>query len=348
VAQGLTRFLRQARERGASDLHLSAGAVPFLRVEGLHERLDDPPLDAEEATILANAACLLGNAKSGNDVDFCFEDEEHGRFRGNYHMQSRGPGLSLKCIPQKIESLAELGMPDSLADLTYYRTGMVLVTGPANCGKSSTIAALLQEINQTRREHVITIEDPIEFVYESDQCNVTQREVGPHTRSFGRALRAALREDPDIILISELRDIETIRTAIVAAETGHLVLGTLHTRDATSTVHRLLDVFPAQEQEQVRTMIAASLRTVISQRLLPRKGGGRRVPAYEILHVSPAVAHLIRESRTHQLQSQLQLGRKHGMVDLDARLSEMFAQDLITEETVNEHAKNPERVLRGG
>jgi twitching motility protein PilT len=225
---------------------------------------------------------------------------------------------------------------------------MVLVTGPANCGKSSTLAALLDEINRTRRQHVITIEDPIEFVFSSDQCNVTQRQIGPHTRSFSGALRAALREDPDVILVSELRDQETIRTAVVAAETGHLVLGTLHTRDAASTVSRLLDVFPADEQDQVRAMIAASLRTVVSQRLLPRLGGGRRVPAYEILHVTPAIANLIRDGRAHQIPSQIQLGRKLGMIDIDGRLQEMVDDLLITAATGRAQARNPARIKGAG
>lgn len=263
--------------------------------------------------------------------------------RINLFKTMRGAGLSMKLIPRRVESFEELGLPDSVAELTYYRTGMVLVTGATNSGKTSTLSALVDEINRTRHEHVITIEDPIEHVFKSAGCNITQRQVGPHTTSFDRALRAALREDPDVILVSELRDLETIRTAIVAAETGHLVLGTLHTRDAPSTVTRLLDAFPAKEQEQVRAMLAASLRTVVAQRLLPRAGGGRRACAYEIMHVNPAVANLIREGRGHQLASQLQLGRKQGMIELDARLREMLDAGLITLETAREQAKNPGR-----
>jgi twitching motility protein PilT len=344
VAQGLGSFLEQARGFAASDLHLSAGSIPFLRVEGEIVRLDEHgALEAPAATALAAEACERGATEAGNDVDFCFDYEGLGRFRVNLFSTIRGAGMSLKCIPQVVESIEDLGLPDSLTQLTYFRTGMVLVTGATNSGKTSTLAALLKEINSTRREHVVTIEDPIEHVFDSDQCNITQRQVGPHTASFETALRAALREDPDVILVSELRDVETIRTAIVAAETGHLVLGTLHTRGAASTVTRLLDVFPAKEQEQIRTMVAASLRTVISQRLLPRAGGGRRVPAYEILHISPAVANLIREGRTHQIDSQLQLGRRIGMIDIDTRLQEMVRGELITEDTAREHARNPAR-----
>jgi len=348
VAPRLEDFLAPARERGASDLHLAAGSVPFLRVEGEIARLERGELAPEEAEALGAECLRLGGVEGGLDRDFCFEHGEYGRFRVNLHMQARGPGLSLKCIPNEVLSLGELGLPETLGELTWYRTGMVLATGPAGSGKSCTLAALLMEINRSRREHVITIEDPIEFVFESDQCNVTQRQVGPHTRSFSRALRAALREDPDIILVSELRDQETIRTAVVAAETGHLVLGTLHTRDAASTVSRLLDVFPPHEQDQIRTMVAASLRTVISQRLLPRAGGGRRVPAYEIMHVTPAIANLIRDGRSHQIESQLQTGRRQGLIDLDARLQEMLDEGLIAPETAARHAKNPRRFAGEG
>jgi twitching motility protein PilT len=346
--QALTPYLAEARSREASDLHLSAGAVPFLRVEGAIVRLERERLDPGEAEALAAEVARRGGVESGLDVDLCLEDPEHGRFRVNLHRHARGAAMSLKCIGRTIPELEDLNLPSSLHEVTQYRTGMVLVTGPANCGKSSTLAALLSEINRTRQEHVITIEDPIELVFPSEMCNVTQRQVGPHTASFSGALRAALREDPDVILVSELRDQETIRTAVVAAETGHLVLGTLHTRDAASTIHRLLDVFPPEEQEQVRAMIAASLRTVVSQRLLPRLGGGRRVPAYEILHVTPAVANLIRDGRTFQLPSQLQTGRRLGMIDLDARLQEMVDELLITAEVARENAKNPDRIKVAG
>jgi len=342
----LEAFLGEARGLGASDLHLASGAVPFVRVEGDVRRLEAAALSAEEADALARDALALAGVESGKDVDFCFEHAAHGRFRANAHRTRRGAALALKCIPREIRPLTDLGLPESLYDLTDLATGMVLVAGPAGCGKSTTLAALIQRINETRPEHVVTIEDPIEYVFPPGRCNVTQRQVGPHTRSFPAALRAALREDPDVILLSELRDLETIRTAIVAAETGHLVLGTLHTRDAAATVSRLLDVFPADEIEQVRTMVAASLRAVICQRLLKRRGRGGRTPAYEILRVTPAVASLIRDGRTHQLPSQLQIGRKHGMIDLDARLEEMVGEGLIDLETARAHAKSPAR-LRG-
>jgi twitching motility protein PilT len=343
----LEEFLAEARQRGASDLHLSAGAVPYVRVEGEITRLPREELGTEEADALAAACAKRGGVEPGNDVDFCFEEKDRGRFRVNLHRHARGSALSIKCIPLAVQPLAALGLPESLNEATWFRTGMVLATGPAGCGKTCTLAALLQEVNRSRKEHIVTIEDPIEFVFPSEGCNVTQRQVGPHTRSFSRALRAALREDPNVILVSELRDVETIRTAVVAAETGHLVLGTLHTRDAASTVSRLIDVFPPSEQDQIRTMIAASLRTVISQRLLPRAGGGRRVPAYEILQVTPAVAHVIREGAAHKIPSQLQTGRRQGMIDLDARLAEMLAQGLIDRATAARHAKNRKRFEDG-
>ncbi len=336
-------LLEGARGRGASDLHLGAGVRPFVRVEGVLERIEEGAMGPAEAESVCGELCRLGGVEAGTDVDFCFDMAGLGRFRVNQHRTARGLAASVKCIPERVPTLEELGLPEELNQLTYYRTGMVLVTGPAGCGKSSTLAALLQQINASRREHVVTIEDPIEFVFKSEKCNVTQRQVGPHTRSFGAALRAALREDPDIVLVSELRGLDAIRTAVVAAETGHLVLGTLHTSDAAATVNRLIDLFPTEEQDQIRSMVAASLRTVVSQRLLPRAGGGRRVPAYEILHVNPAVAKLIRDGRAHQIASQLQLGRKQGMIDLDARLAEMVEGGLIAVETARDHAHNPAR-----
>lgn len=344
MGQGLIELARAA---GASDLHLRAGAAPLLRVEGEIVRMEHPPLAGGEVDDLAAELCRLGGVEPGLDRDFCFELEGQGRFRANLHRTARGTGLSIKLIPLAIASLEELDLPAALGEVTGYRTGMVLVTGPAGCGKSSTLAALVERVNRSRDEHIVTIEDPIEFVFRPDRCNVTQRQVGPHTRSFAAALRATLREDPDVILVSELRDRDSIRTAIVAAETGHLVLGTLHTRDAASTVNRLLDVFPAEEQDQVRTTLAASLRTVVSQRLLPRAGGGRRVVAYEVLHVTPAVANLIRDGRTHQIASQLQTGRRHGMIDLDTRLQELLGAGKITPEEARRHAADPRRFPDG-
>lgn len=339
----LDGFLAAARNGGASDLQLSSDAVPWMRVEGSIVRLPEGVLDSDEVLTLARELTEMAGVEVGRDVDFSIQTADSGRFRINVHQHDRGPGISLKCVPQEIPTLQELNLPDSLEELTWYRTGMVLVAGPSGCGKSSTLAALLQRINATRAEHVITIEEPIEFVFKNDMCNVTQREVGRHTDSFPLALRAALREDPDVIMVAELRDLAAIRTAIVAAETGHLVLATLHTRDAASTINRVIDAFPPNEQDQIKTMLAASLRTVICQQLLPSKDGGRRVPAYEILHVTPAVANLIRDGKTHVLAGQMQLGRKLGMVDLDTRLRQMVNEGLIEESTAHRHARQPDR-----
>ena len=270
MASRLDHYLSAAREAGASDLVLSSESVPWMRVEGALVRIPESQIAKEEIESIALELAGKAEVTVGRDVDFSVQMGELGRFRVNLFNHDRGSGIALKCVPLDLPDLASLGLPDTLEELTWYRTGMVLVTGPAGCGKSSTLAALLQRVNTTRREPVITIEEPIEFVFPNDQCNVTQREVGRHTASFERALRAALREDPDVILVSELRDLRAIRTAIIAAETGHLVLATLHTRDAASTVNRIIDVFPPNEQDQIKTMVAASLRTVICQQLLPR------------------------------------------------------------------------------
>ncbi|MCE9637585.1 MAG: PilT/PilU family type 4a pilus ATPase [Planctomycetes bacterium] len=339
----LGSILAAARLAGASDVHVTTGGVPFVRIEGALIRFDAPPTTADEAAAIHAEIRRAANAPGTDDLDVCVDIPGAGRCRVNLHRHAHGPGVSLKLVPEQLLDIPALGLPESLYELTDFRVGLVLVTGPTNCGKSSTLAALLDRVNRTRRDHVITIEDPVEFVFKSELCNVTQRQVGPHSRSFASALRASLREDPDVILVSELRDLETIRTAIVAAETGHLVLGTLHTIDAASTLNRLLDVFPPKEQKQIRTMLAGSLRAIVSQRLLPRSGGGRRVPAYEILRVTPAVATLISDARTNQLPSALQTGRRLGMIDFDTRLEELVAARLIDRETAARNSKTPKR-----
>jgi twitching motility protein PilT len=350
-ARSLGGWLAAARAAGASDLHVTTAAAPFVRIEGELRSFDVPPTTAEEAAAihdevraLAHAPGTLRGEASSSDLDVCVDvPGGGGRVRVNLHRHARGPGASMKLVPTEILDLARLGLPETLYALTEFRVGLVLVTGPSNSGKTSTLAALLDRVNSTRKDHVVTIEDPIEFVFRSALCNVTQRQVGPHSRSFASALRASLREDPDVILVSELRDLDTIRTAIVAAETGHLVLGTLHTIDAASTLNRILDVFPPKEQKQIQTMLAGSLRAIVSQRLLPPAGGGRRVPGYEILVATPAVASLIRDGRTNQLASVLQTGRRLGMIDFDARLEELLAQGRIDRVTAARHAKNPQR-----
>jgi twitching motility protein PilT len=277
-------------------------------------------------------------------VDFAYTLPGVGRFRSNAYRQQRGFDATFRAIPPRPPSLEELGLPTSLARFANFHQGMVLLTGPAGCGKSSTLAALLNIINEERRDHIVTIEDPIEFIHPSKRCVVNQRQVGPHTGSFARALRAALREDPDIIAIGELRDLETISLGLTAAETGHLVLASLHTSNAIRTVNRILGVFPPNQQEQVRTMLAESLRAVISQRLVARADGNGRVPALEILVANRAVGNLIRENKTFQIRSVLQTGGSQGMCLLDASLSELVKAGTITREEASRHAEEPQKI----
>ena len=283
--------------------------------------LDDQPLSSVEAAQMIEEILddeLRALLALRGQVDFDYALPEAARFRANAYRQQRGMDAVFRAIPSRPPSLASLGLPESLARLADFHQGMVLITGPAGCGKSSTLAALLHIINQSRSDHIITVEDPVEYLHPSLRCIVNQRQVGPHTQSFARALRAALREDPDVIAIGELRDLETIALAITAAETGHLVLGTLHTNNAIRTVNRILGVFPPNQQAQMRTMISESLRAVVSQRLLLRADGNGRVPALEILFGTKAVANLIRDNKTFQIRSVLQTGASHGMVQLEA------------------------------
>jgi twitching motility protein PilT len=277
-------------------------------------------------------------------VDFAYTLPGVGRFRSNAYRQQRGIDATFRAIPSRPPSLEELGLPTSLARFANFHQGMVLLTGPAGCGKSSTLAALLNIINEERRDHIITIEDPIEYVHSSKRCVVNQRQVGPHTGSFARALRAALREDPDIIAIGELRDLETISLALTAAETGHLVLATLHTNNALRTVNRILGVFPPSQQEQIRTMVAESLRAVVSQRLAIRADVKGRVPALEILVANRAVGNLIRENKTFQIRSVLQTGASLGMCLLDSSLSELVRTGIIRREEALRHAEDPQKI----
>lgn len=339
----LVGYLRAAREAGAEHLRLAGGAVPYCRVQGRMTRFEGDALSPEAALGLWEQSFALSSVEAGDDVDAMLELDELGRFRVNAHRHRMGAALSVKCVPEGVRTLHELGLPEELYELTAYRLGLVLVTGPAGCGKSSTLSSLLQRVNETRPDHVVTIESPIETRFESAMANVTQREVGVHTKTFDAALRAALREDPDVILVSELSDLATIRTALVAAETGHLVLGTLHTRDASSTISRILDVFPPREQPQIRTMLAGTLRAVVSQRLLPRKWAEGRVPAYEILRVTPAVSTLIRDGRLAQLPSAMQTGRKHGMIDLDSCLDRLVRENQVEAADALRFAKDPTR-----
>ena len=328
----LEELLRIEVERGASDLHLSTQSQPMLRIDGeLGPLTDFAVLDASQVERL-----LLGIAPERNrvefaadgDTDFAHEIPGLCRFRCNLFRDRKGPGGVFRVIPSKILTVDDLAISKEIRDLCYLTKGLVLVTGPTGSGKSTTLTALIDLINSRRSDHVITIEDPIEFVHENRRCLVNQRQVYMHTGSFKRALRAALREDPDIVLVGEMRDLETVAIAMETAETGHLVFGTLHTSSAISTIDRLVDQFPSDQQEQVRVMLAESLRAVISQ-VLCRKIGGGRVAALEVLMVLPSVANLIREGKTFQIPSLMQTGRRHGMITLNDALLDLVKKGLV-------------------
>jgi twitching motility protein PilT len=313
-------MLKEAVARGSSDIHVHAGSPLVFRVNGQLAPGREGIVDAAQSELFAmsplNAEQRGVFAQSG-EIDFCYSLDGVGRFRANVYRQQRGVDAVFRYIPPEPPSLDELGLPLTLAKFTNFHQGMVLVTGPAGCGKSSTLAALVDLINEERHEHILTIEDPIEYLHPSKRCLVNQRSVHSHTESFARALRAALREDPDVIVVGELRDLETISLALSAAETGHLVLATLHTNNAIRTLNRIIGAFPADQQGQVRMMISESLRVVISQRLIPRADGQGRVAAIETLVITRAVGNLIRENKTFQIHSVLQTGASQGMVLLD-------------------------------
>jgi twitching motility protein PilT len=319
-------------QNGASDLHMTSTLVPMFRLHGDMVPVDGCPVITPEQmqTILFEIAPADNKKEFGeaNDTDFAYELAGQARFRANLFRDHRGPGGVFRLIPSKIASAEQLGLPKAIIDLCHLSKGLVLVTGPTGSGKSTTLAAMIDHINESRSEHIITIEDPIEFVHPSKKCLVNQREVHKHTGSFKRALRAALREDPDIVLVGEMRDLETIEIAIETAETGHLVFGTLHTTTAASTVDRIIDQFPADRQSQIRTMLASSLKGVVAQTLLKKIGGGR-VAGLEILIVNNAVGANIREGKTHQIPSAMQMGGKLGMRLMNDALFEHVKKQVV-------------------
>jgi twitching motility protein PilT len=326
--EGLLRLLVEA---SASDLHLRAGQPPMLRRQGDLVREQSEPLPAERLETLLTSIMSpreIGEYRDGGDTDWAYEISGLARFRCNAGRDRHGPIAVFRVIPTTVLSADDMGLSREVQNLCYLTKGLVVVTGPTGSGKSTTLAALVDLINRTRSDHIITIEDPIEFVHQSKKCLVTQRQVGLHTRSFKQALRAALREDPDIILVGEMRDLETVSIAIETAETGHLVFGTLHTTTAASTVDRIIDQFPADRQSQVRVMLSESLRGVIAQTLC-RKIGGGRIAAREVLLSIPAVSNLIREGKTFQIPSIMQTNRKAGMVTLNDALMELVDKRLV-------------------
>ncbi len=328
-------LLREMVRVNASDLHLTTGTGPMVRLHGAMATLEGhKALDAAALTQLMQEILPERNRKEFEeewDTDFAHSIEGLSRFRANYFRDRNGPGAVFRQIPFEILPFEKLGLPEKVLDLCWLTKGLVVVTGPTGSGKSTSLATLVDYINQNRADHIITIEDPIEFVHPNKRCLVNQREVGTHTRSFKKALRAALREDPDIVLVGEMRDLETIAIAIETAETGHLVFGTLHTTSATSTIDRVIDQFPHERQSQIRTMLSESLRGVIAQVLCKKKGGGR-IAAYEILITTPAISNLIREGKTYQIASMLQTGRNMGMQTMNDHLMQHVQAGLVEPE----------------
>jgi twitching motility protein PilT len=339
----ITQLLTFAHQQGASDVHLSSEEPPMLRLHGDMKRIEHPPLNAEEVHHMCfdiMSDTLRKQFDETHDVDFSFELGDIARFRVNVFRQRKGEAAVFRLIPSKTMTLEQLGLPPVLKDICNKEKGLVLVTGPTGSGKSTTLAAMLDYINDSYEGHILTIEDPIEFVHQSKKCLINQREVGSHTLSFANALRGALREDPDVILVGEMRDLETISLALTAAETGHLVLATVHTSSAPKTVDRIIDVFPGSQQEQIRTMFAESIQAIITQTLLKQKVGGR-IAALEILIGTPAVRNLIREAKVHQLPSAMQTGQSVGMQTLDMSLVDLVNKGMVTREEAQSRTLTP-------
>jgi twitching motility protein PilT len=313
-------LLKLMNDQGASDLHLVAGSQPIFRIHGEIERVEYESLQNDELKEMLYEVAPKNKIEvfeETGDVDFAYEIPNLARYRANFFQQKRGMGAVFREIPDEILTIEQLDLPASITKLSMLHEGMVLVTGPTGSGKSTTLAAMVDHVNKNRKNHIITVEDPVEFVHKNQGCVINHREVGVHTKSFKSALRGALREDPDVILVGEMRDLETIELALEAASTGHLVLATLHTQNATKTIDRVIDVFPAHQQSQIRTSLSESLKGVVAQKLLKRIDKEGRVAVFEILVVTSAVSNLIREGKTFQIPSAIQTGRKYGMQSLD-------------------------------
>ncbi|HVS28782.1 MAG TPA: type IV pilus twitching motility protein PilT, partial [Solirubrobacteraceae bacterium] len=342
--------LLEVLERRASDLHIAAGAPPMIRVRGRLIPLDPypvlTPIDTRELIYSIISNDQRQRLETDWQIDFAYMIPGRARFRVNAYFQRAALGAAFRLIPAQIKSIDELGLPAIVHDLTTRPRGLVLVTGPTGSGKSTSLAAMIDEINETREEHVMTIEDPIEFLHTHKKCLVNQRELGADATSFATALRAALRQDPDVILVGEMRDLETIQTALTAAETGHLVFATLHTQDAAQTIDRVIDVFPPHQQGQVRVQLSIGLEGVVTQTLLPTADGAGRVVACEVLVPTPAVRNLIREGKTHQIYSVMQTGAQHGMQTMDSALVTLVRQGTITKALAEARSSSPDELRR--
>ena len=339
----ITELLAFSVKNKASDLHLSSGLPPMIRVNGDVRRINLPAMEHKDVHGMVYDIMNDGQRKHYEDTlecDFSFEIPNLARFRVNAFVQNRGAAAVFRTIPSKVLTLEDLNCPRIFKDISEYPRGIVLVTGPTGSGKSTTLAAMINHVNETMYGHILTVEDPIEFVHQSKKCLINQREIGPHTLSFQNALRSALREDPDVILVGEMRDLETIRLALTGAETGHLVFATLHTSSAAKTIDRIIDVFPAAEKEMVRSMLSESIRAVISQTLLKTKDGQGRIAAHEILIGTPAIRNLIRENNIAQMYSTLQTGQQYGMQTLDHSLLELVKRNLVAASEARSKAAN--------
>jgi twitching motility protein PilT len=341
----IDRFLKLMNDRGASDFHLTVGRPPMLRASGLMESIryrTISEIDFAEMLKPVTPDRLWTDYLASGDIDFSYEIPGVARYRVNLFRQQRGGGAVFRVIPTKIMTLEQLGLPDQVRRIASIRSGLVLVTGPTGSGKSTTLAAIIDLINETRSLHIITIEDPIEFVHPNKKCLLHQREIGSHAKSFSEALKAAGREDPDVVLVGEMRDLETISMALSAAERGTLVFGTLHTNNAAKTMDRIISVFPAPEQEGVRNVLGETIRGVVAQQLMPKVGGGR-VAALEILFASPAIGNMIREGKTSQVTSAIQTGVKEGMIDMDSSIRRLYEAGTVTARAAYDKAIDKEQ-----
>ncbi|NLT34623.1 MAG: type IV pilus twitching motility protein PilT [Gaiellales bacterium] len=345
----LIDILVQVVDLDASDLHLSVGIPPTVRVHGHLTHLPYPPLTPPETRDLIYSILTQDQRQKLEtdwEIDFSYSMPGRARFRVNVYFQRNSLGAAFRLVPLKILTIDSLGLPKVVHSFSQKPRGFVLVTGPTGSGKSTTLAAIIDEINSNRSEHIMTIEDPIEFLHAHKKCLVNQREVGTDTKGFGRALKSVLRQDPDVILVGEMRDLETIQTALTAAETGHLVFATLHTQDCPQSIDRMIDVFPPHQQEQIRVQIASTIQGIVTQQLLPRRDGHGRVAACEVLVPTPAVRNLVREGKTHQIYTVMQTGSKYGMQTMDFALADLVRRKLISRELAETRSSNPEDLGR--